>query len=74
MFDVGAKPPSRPIRKRAWFRALRRGAMWLIMSYKDYSTLPNIGISNTFNGTKYNKIIPDKNIKSGTAYIIWPLT
>jgi len=33
MLDVGAKPLSHPIRKRAWWRALNGGRLWLLIPY-----------------------------------------
>lgn len=66
MFDLGAKPFSRPIRKKAFHRAYKRGDLWVILPYNfPHKILTEFG---------HNRIITDINCPENVAYITWPLT
>lgn len=61
----GGKP--RPIRKRGFWRAYRRGELWVIVSYRGYGELKNKG------GDEYgNAVFPDRNCATNNKYILWP--
>lgn len=64
----GDKP--HPIRKKAFHRALKRGALWAIVPFnhmKNGGTCLSIGVN------KLARIIPDINCPTDTAYIIRPM-
>ena len=65
---LGNEP--RPIRKKAFFRALNRGELWAIVPYEH---MKNGGTCLTVGPNRFAKIIPDSNCTSNQAYIMWPL-
>ncbi len=71
MFDLGAKPLSHPIRKKAWHRALDGGRLWIIVSYK-YSDVVVFKLSIREEFLTFAKVIPDRNCSEDESYIIWP--
>lgn len=60
----------RPIRKRAFNRALKRGDLWLILPYCG-AKLANINLK-TFGNNKFAKIYFDLMCPQDSGYITWP--
>lgn len=73
MLNLGDLPRStRPIRKRAWWRALKGGKLWLITSYKNADIiLFKLDISDDY--LQFAKVIPDRSVPDDYAYITWPM-
>jgi hypothetical protein len=71
MFDLGVLPRSNPhpIRKKAWHRALKRGALWAIVPYEH---MKNGGHCLTIGPNRFARIFPDRNCPDNQAFIIWP--
>jgi hypothetical protein len=63
------KQGDRPIRKRAFYRALKRGELWAIVPYE---YLYNGGLVLALETNRFAKIIPDKHCLNNAAYIMWP--
>ncbi len=68
---LGAKPLSHPIRKKAWHRALKRGALWAVVPYKH---MQEEGVCLNMGPNKFARIIPDRNCPENQAFIMWPWT
>lgn len=64
----GDKP--RPIRTRAFWRALKRGELWALVPY---NAIMNGEAVLKMGANKFAKIIPDINCPSDRAYIMWPI-
>ncbi len=61
---------SRPIRKRAFYRALKAGKLWAIVPYE---LMAGDGPGLTIGPNHFAKVQPDKNCPSNVAYVMWPL-
>lgn len=71
MFDLGARPFSNiPIRKKAWHRALKRGALWAIVPYEH---MKKGGSCLTVGPNRFARILPDPYCPANQAYVIWPM-
>lgn len=55
---------NKPIRKRAYYRAIKSKRMWLICSYEDFERAKLLNGPNTF---------ADWNCPSGEGFYIWPI-
>ena len=55
----------RPIRKKAFHRALRRGDLWAVTSPSSVSALMQTG-------HKFLKVLVDRNCPDNTFYFMWP--
>lgn len=60
----GGQPISRPIRKRAFWRAYERKALWCICSYKIFSMINQ--------ANHFAKVFADINCIDESYYIMWP--
>jgi len=59
----GVMPPT-PIRKKAFYRALRAKKLWVIAPYSAV---------NSRLESRFAQVIYDKYVDSGFMYITWPL-
>ena len=73
VLNFGDSPRSiRPIRKRAWHRALNAGKLWIIVPYKWADLVVfKLGFSDQFH--TFAKVIPDMNVRDDSAFITWPM-
>lgn len=60
----GAKP--RPIRKKGYYRAIKRGEMWAVVSYQTKKMIDDLA-KQMFANT-----IADPNVSNDQVYIVWP--
>jgi len=70
VFNLGVEPPyiPHPIRKRAWHRALKRAALWLILPYCQASNVKE----KEFRGNRFSEVFFDGNCPDEFGYITWP--
>lgn len=61
---------NRPIRKRAFWRALKRGELWAVVPYDH---MKSGGVCLTQGPNKFARVLPDINCPSDTMYIMWPM-
>lgn len=72
MTNLGATPFSHPIRKRAWWKALRAGKLWLILPYSEYNNYWKGKFGHILLNNTYTRILFDKNCPMTEGYIMWP--
>lgn len=69
--ELGNSPRSiTPIRKRAFYRALKRGELWAVVPYEHAKSG---GVNMSLGPNKFAMIIADRNCPANTGYVIWPI-
>lgn len=64
---MGDKP--RPIRKRGFWRAYKRGELWILVSLRTMHMMQ--GLERDLYGNKFEA---DRSCPNDSAYITWPMT
>ena len=59
-----------PIRKRAFWRALKAGKLWAVVPY---SHMKSGGTVFNYGPNRFARVIPDPHCPTHTAYIMWPM-